>query len=136
MGAFEGIHASLLAGVLASIAHDDDRPASFAGRPQALISTLGQVRKVAHSLSAYEEPPLLRLDVAAIVDRWIAEPTLPWNELIRTTTMAEGDIYRLLARTMEYLSQLHGLRSTHPGLADIARAAMDLMRRDVLQELP
>ena len=136
MGAFEGINASLLAGVLASIAHDDDRPASFAGRQQALMSTLGQVRKVAHSLSAYEEPPLLRLDVAAIVDRWIAEPTLPWSELIRATTMAEGDIYRLLARTLEYLSQLHGLRSTHPGLADIARDAMDLMRRDVLQELP
>ena len=108
----------------------------FAGRQQALMSTLGQVRKVAHSLSAYEDPPLLRLDVAAIVDRWIAEPTLPWSELIRATTMAEGDIYRLLARTLEYLSQLHGLRSTHPGLADIARDAMDLMRRDVLQELP
>lgn len=136
MGAFEGISPSLLAGVLASIAHDDDRPAFFHGRHQALASTLGQVRKVAHSLSAYEEPPLLRLDVATIVDLWIAETTLPWSDLIRLTTMAEGDIYRLLARTLEYLSQLHGLRSTHPGLADTARDAMDRMRRDVLKELP
>ncbi len=136
MGAFEGISASLLAGVLASIAHDDDRPASFPGRHPALISTLGQVRKVAHSLSAYEDPPLLRWDIAAIADLWIDEPTLPWSEFIRSTTMAEGDIYRLLARTLEYLSQLHGLRSTHPGLADSARDAMDRIRRDVLQELP
>ena len=136
MGAFEGINASLLAGVLASIAHDDDRPASFPGRHPALASTLGQVRKVAHSLSAYEEPPLLRSDVAAIAERWIAEPPLPWSERIRSTTMAEGDIYRLLARTLEYLSQLHGLKATYPGLAHIARDAMDLMRRDVLQELP
>ncbi len=136
MGAFEGITASLLAGVLASIAHNDDRPASFPGRHPALASTLGQVRKVAHSLSMHEEPPLLRWDVAAIADRWIAEPTLPWNELIHSTTMAEGDVYRLLARTLEYLSQVHGLKSTHPGLAVVAREAMDLMRRDVLQELP
>lgn len=136
MGAFEGISPSLLAGVLASIAHDDDRPASFHGRHQALASTLGQVRKIAHSLSAYEEPPLLRLDVATIVDLWIAETTMPWSDLIRLTTMAEGDIYRLLARTLEYLSQLHGLRATHPGLADTARDAMDRMRRDVLKELP
>ena len=136
MGAFEGITASLLAGVLASSAHDDDRPASFPGRHPGLTSTLGQVRKIAHSLSAYEEPPLLRWDVAAIADRWIAEPALPWNELIRSTTMAEGDVYRLLARTLEYLSQVYGLKATHPGLAGVSRDAMDLMRRDVLQELP
>ena len=136
MGAFEGISPSLLAGVLASIAHDDDRPASFPGRHPALTSTLGQVRKIAHALSAHEEPPLLRWDVAAIAERWIAEPTLPWREFIYATTMAEGDIYRLLARTLEYLSQVHGLKSTHPGLAEVARDAMDLMRRDVLQELP
>lgn len=136
MGAFEGITASLLAGVLASIAHDDDRPTSFPGRHPALSSILGQVRKIAHSLSSYEEPPLLRWDVAAITDRWVAESTLPWNELIRSTTMAEGDVYRLLARTLEYLSQVYGLKATHPGLAGVARDAMDLMRRDVLQELP
>ena len=50
--------------------------------------------------------------------------------------MAEGDIYRLLARTLEYLSQLYSLKATHPGLADIADQAMEIMRRDVLEELP
>lgn len=136
MGALEGVTASLLTGVLAGISHDDDRPASFPGRHPALASTLGQVRKVARALSAYEEPPLLRSDIAAIAERWIAEPALPWNDLIRSTTMAEGDVYRLLARSLEYLSQIHGLKVTHPELAGVARDAMDLMRRDVLQELP
>lgn len=136
MGAFEGIDPALLAGVLASIAHDDDRPGAFPRRSAALASVLGQVRKVAHALSAHEDPPLLRSDIAAVTERWIAQPTLPWSDLIRSTTMAEGDIYRLLARTLEYLSQLRGLQATHPGLADIAEQAMDLMRRDVLEELP
>jgi ATP-dependent RNA helicase HelY len=50
--------------------------------------------------------------------------------------MAEGDIYRLLARTLEYLSQVHQLHATHPGLADTAAKAMKALRRGVLEELP
>ena len=50
--------------------------------------------------------------------------------------MAEGDVYRLLARTLEFLSQLNTLRHTHPGLADTAQQAMVAMRREVLEELP
>ncbi len=136
MGAFEGIEPSLLTGVMASIAHDDDRPVSFSRRNAALSSVLGQVRHVAQSLSVHEESPLLRSDIAAVAALWIANPTLPWKELIRSTAMAEGDVYRLLARSLEYLSQIHGLKATHPTLARVAVQAMDLMRRDVLQELP
>jgi superfamily II RNA helicase len=50
--------------------------------------------------------------------------------------MAEGDIYRLLARTLEFLSQLHTLKVTHPGLADTASRAIAALRRGVLEELP
>jgi superfamily II RNA helicase len=50
--------------------------------------------------------------------------------------MAEGDIYRLLARTLEFLSQLHTLKATHPSLADSAAKAIALIRRGVLEELP
>ncbi len=136
MGAFDGIEPSILTGVMAGIAHDDDRPVAFSRRNAPLASMLGQVRKVAHTLSAYEEPPLLRLDVATVAALWIADPALPWKDLIRSTAMAEGDVYRLLARSLEYLSQLHALRGTHPDLARVAGQAMDNMRRDVLQELP
>ena len=136
MGAFEGIEPSILTGVMAGIAHDDDRPVAFSRRNTSLASVLGRVRKVAHSLSDHEEPPLLRSDVAAVAALWIASPTLSWKELIRSTAMAEGDVYRLLARSLEYLSQIYGLKATHPALSHVADQAMDLMRRDVLQELP
>jgi len=91
---------------------------------------------VADSLSPYEPPPLLRSDVAALVESWIGTPQLSWASLVRSTSMAEGDVYRLLARTLEFLSQIYGLKITHPGLADIAHSAMVTMRREVLQELP
>ncbi len=136
MGAFDRIEPSFLTGVLAGIAHDDDRPVAFRRRNPSLASVLGQVRKVADSLAAHEAPPLLRLDVASVTELWIANSAMPWKDLIHSTAMAEGDVYRLLARTLEYLSQIHGLKARHPELARIADQAMDLMRRDVLQELP
>ena len=136
MDAFTGTEPAILTGVLASISHDDDRPGAFPRRSSALGNVLRKVQTVAHSLEAYEDSPLLRSDVASIAEMWVAEPHLPWSQLIRMTTMAEGDIYRLLARTLEYLSQLYSLKATHPGLANIADQAMETMRRDVLEELP
>jgi ATP-dependent RNA helicase HelY len=97
---------------------------------------LGQVRQLAQSLAPYEDPPLLRADIAALVERWIGDPTVTWIGLCKLTTMAEGDIYRLLARTLEYLSQVHQLHGTHPGLADTAAKAIKALRRGVLEELP
>ncbi len=136
MEAFAGGTPDLLAGVMASICHDDDRPGSFVRISPGLASMLTQVRAVAESLSAYESPPLLRSDVAGLAERWIGNPQLSWASLVRSTSMAEGDVYRLLARTLEFLSQLYGLKQTHPGLADIAHGAMKAMRREVLEELP
>jgi superfamily II RNA helicase len=134
--AFAGADPALLTGVLASIAHDDDRPGAFPRISTGLSSLLGQVRKLAETLSPYEDPPLLRADVAALTERWIADPTLTWIGLCKLTTMAEGDIYRLLARTLEFLSQIHTLHATHPSLADSASKAITLIRRGVLEELP
>ncbi len=136
MEAFSGIAPDLLAGVMASIAHDDDRPSSYMRLTPGLSSMLVQVRTVANSLSAYEPAPLLRSDVAAIVERWIGQTELSWASLVRSTSMAEGDVYRLLARTLEFLSQIYGLKATHPSLADTAHQAMVNMRREVLAELP
>ena len=134
--AFSGMAPELLAGVMASIAHDDDRPSSYMRLTQGLASMLAQVRRVGESLSAYETAPLLRSDVAALAERWIGYTELRWASLVHSTSMAEGDVYRLLARTLEFLSQIYGLKVTHPGLADTAHRAMVNIRREVLAELP
>ncbi len=136
MDAFSGAAPELLAGVMASISHDDDRPGSYRRLPPSLFSMLTQVRKIADSLSPYEIQPLLRSDVASLAEQWVANPQLGWASLVRSTSMAEGDVYRLLARTLEFLSQVHGLKMTHPGLAETAHRAMVAMRREVLEELP
>ena len=134
--AFVGADPQVLAGIMASIAHDDDRPCAFPRAGNGLTSLLWQVRRLAESLAPHEDPPLLRADVAGVPERWVADPHLTWIGLARTTTMAEGDIFRLMSRTIEYLSQLHLLKATHPTLAEAAANAIKLMRRGVLEELP
>ena len=134
--AFTGAEPQILAAVMASLAHDDDRPGIFPRISPGLASLLGQVRQLAEVLTPHESPPLLRADVAALTERWVGDHTLTWIGLCRLTTMAEGDIYRLLARTLEYLSQVMQLSATHPGLADTASKAIDSLRRGVLEELP
>lgn len=134
--AFTGVEPSVLAAIMASIAHDDDRPGSFPRMSPGLASVMWQVRKLAESLAPHEDPPLLRADVAALTERWVGDSSLTWLGLCRMTTMAEGDIYRLLARTLEFLSQLTALKATHPGLADTANQAIKSLRRGVLEELP
>ncbi|HHZ83480.1 MAG TPA: hypothetical protein EYN18_01215 [Nitrospirales bacterium] len=131
-----GMDPPVLAGVMASIAFDDDRPAVFPRISQALAGRLTHVRQLARSLEAYEEPPLLRADVAALPERWIGDPTMRWADLCKGTSMAEGDIYRLLARNLEYLSQIRFLSATHPLLAATATQAIQIMQREVLEELP
>tara|TARA_B100000315_G_scaffold255382_1_gene298589 strand:- start:271 stop:2136 length:1866 start_codon:yes stop_codon:yes gene_type:complete len=126
----------ILAGVMASIAFDDDRPVAFPRISQELAGRFIHVRRLARSLEGYEEAPLLRADVAALPERWIGDPTMTWAELCRTTSMAEGDIYRLLARNIEYLSQIRFLSATHPALAGAATQAIQTMQREVLEELP
>jgi len=136
MEAFVGIEPALLTGILACIAHDDDRPGPHLRVSSGLGTMLHQVRRVADTLAPYEDPPLLRSDVATLAERWVATPDVSWANFIRMTNMAEGDVYRLLARTLEFLSQIKTLRSTHPDLADIAKEASTTMQREVLKELP
>mgnify|MGYP002140230461 CR=1 FL=1 len=78
----------------------------------------------------------MRADVAALTERWVSDQTLTWIGLARLTTMAEGDMFRLFARTIEFLSQLKTLKATHPSLAESADHAIAAMRRGVLEELP
>ncbi|MBK9998978.1 MAG: hypothetical protein IPO99_18025 [Nitrospira sp.] len=112
----------LLAAVMASIAHDDDRPGSFPRGSAGLVTLLFQVRKLAESLVPHEAPPMLRADVAALTERWVADQTLTWIGLARLTTMAEGDMFRLFARTIEFLS-IEDLKATHPLVGRIRRSS-------------
>ena len=134
--AFKDVAPPTLAGLMACIAYENDRPDSFPRITAALASLVAATRRMADALAPYDDPPLLRADVGGLAERWVSETTVTWAQLCRSTSMAEGDIYRLLSRTLEYLSQVHSLQATHPDLATVAAEALSRIRRGVLEELP
>jgi ATP-dependent RNA helicase HelY len=134
--AFAEVAPPVLAGMMACIAYENDRPASFPRISPALAGLVSVARRMAERLAAHDDPPLLRADVGGLAERWVGDRTMTWAQLCRSTSTAEGDVFRLLSRTLEYLSQLHSLRTTHPDLSRVAGDAMDHIRRGVLEELP
>jgi len=134
--AFKDVTPATLAGLMACMAYENDRPDSFPRITGALASLVATARRMAEALAPYDDPPLLRADVGGLAERWVGDTTVTWAQLCRTTSMAEGDIYRLLSRTLEYLSQVHSLQATHPDLATVAAEALSRIRRGVLEELP
>ncbi len=134
--ALSGVTSAVLAGIMACIAYENDRPASFPRITPALAGLMASVRRMAEGLANYDDPPLLRADVGGLAERWVGDATTTWPQLCRATSTAEGDVYRLLSRTLEYLSQIQSLRDSHPELSRVAADAMDRIRRGVLEELP
>ena len=134
--AFKDVTPATLAGLMACIAYENDRPDSFPRITGALASLVATARRMAEALATYDDPPLLRADVGGLAERWVGDTTVTWAQLCHTTSMAEGDIYRLLSRTLEYLSQVHSLQATHPDLATVAAEALSRIRRGALEELP
>src|SRR3989475_2707744 len=114
---------------MACPADDNDRPASFPRITAALANLVATARRMAEALAPYDDPPLLRADVGGLGERWVGDTTVTWAQVCRTTSMAEGDIYRLLSRTPEYLSQVHSLQATHPDLAPVAAGSPSRLPR-------
>lgn len=55
---------------------------------------------------------------------------LPWNSLMESIPIGEGDMASLIVRTADHLRQVSNLKETHPDLAGAAREAMGLMLRE------
>ena len=85
---------AMLAAVMSSIAHDDDRPGAFPRISSDWVHCWGRCESWLRACRRMKIPRSLRADIAALTERWIGDPTLTWIGLCRLTTMAEGDIYR------------------------------------------
>ncbi|MBN2418626.1 MAG: hypothetical protein JXL81_04525, partial [Deltaproteobacteria bacterium] len=55
---------------------------------------------------------------------------ISWETLLKCIPVGEGDMASLIVRTADHLRQVLNLRETHPGLAETARKAIDLILRE------
>jgi superfamily II RNA helicase len=72
-------------------------------------------------------PLWLETELLGLVEQWALG--MGWEELCRQTSLDEGDIVRLLRRTIDLLWQIPQVPHLSPRLKDTARQAVVLMKR-------
>jgi len=74
------------------------------------------------------EVPLVQFWPAAAMYAWAGG--MGWEDIIRLTSVDEGDLAMLVFRTADNLRQIMALEGTHPQLANKARKAVQLVLRE------
>lgn len=78
-------------------------------------------------------PVWLELPMVALVEQWALGVT--WTELCNNTSLDEGDVVRLLRRTLDFLSQIPYVPHVSEALRQNARRAMYLIDRFPVNEM-
>jgi superfamily II RNA helicase len=78
-------------------------------------------------------PVWLERDLVALVEQWALG--VEWSELYAHTSLDEGDIVRILRRTLDFLSQIPHVPHLSSSLRDNARRAMGLIDRFPVNEM-
>ncbi len=72
------------------------------------------------------------LDFSGIIEQWALEAN--WSDLCDNTSFDEGDLVRMLRRTVDFLSQIPHVPDLPEVLQDNARRALMLMKRFPVQD--
>ena len=78
-------------------------------------------------------PIWLEFELIALVEQWALG--MPWVELCNNTTLDEGDVVRILRRTLDLLSQIPHVPHLPDGLKRNAHRAMQLIDRFPVNEV-
>nr|WP_199303409.1 DEAD/DEAH box helicase [Oscillatoria sp. FACHB-1406] len=138
-GEMEVLEPAQLAAAIASLISETPRNDTWCDyRPsEAVVQVLGQLRKIRHRLNQVQHhnnvafPVWLEQETIGLVERWaLGEEESPdWNALCDKTSLDDGDVVRMLRRTVDVLLQIPQI----PGISDTlfrkARIAASQMRR-------
>ncbi|NIQ39038.1 MAG: DEAD/DEAH box helicase [Proteobacteria bacterium] len=136
-GLFDGVEAATLASLIAPFVVDKTRPVEVQddGREE-LDGLKRRLTEMTYGLDPLQRLKRHRGFETLEIQFWPAASLLlwangmAWNELIRTTSVEEGDMAMLITRTADHLRQLLDLDKTHPKLAGRAREALPLILRE------
>jgi ATP-dependent RNA helicase HelY len=130
----------LLAAVIAPFVYDGDQDIKMTGR---IISH--KLTKAYHRVVSTLQPLSKRMQAAgfAVTPLYLWTSSLiydwarggDWDEMIRETGVADGDMAMLILRTADNLRQITSLKDTHPEMAALAfRARESILREPVIFE--
>lgn len=135
-GVFPESDPALLAAIIATFVNeresdDNDVDRTFSSKQLTKIfyRTQKKLKPFAERMlkSGFETHPLY-LQPAVTVYAWAYG--IPWEKVLTTTDLAEGDLARLIFRTADNLRHIGNLHDTFPKAATAAREAIDLIMKE------
>ncbi len=130
-----------LAGVCAALVSEPTRPDAYCslGMSPATESALEGLRSLRRRLWQEQRrydidiPINLEFEFVGLVEQWALG--MEWRELIRQTSLDEGDIVRLCRRVLDLLNQLPYITGINPDIQHTARKAAQMIDRFPVRDL-
>lgn len=136
-GFFEELSEEIMAGIIAIFVNDKFRDVdinpdmSWQKRP--LLSQYYRMKDMVAGLLQLKEEhgfPVPQIQFWPAVALYVWAGGASWDEVLRLTSIDEGDLAMLVFRTADNLRQIASLHATHPALADKARRIIDRLLRE------
>jgi superfamily II RNA helicase len=129
-----------LAAVICALVSESPRPDTWTNYEPAdeVVMTLSALRGTRRQLFQIQRrfqvalPVWMDYELVGIVEHWALE--LSWTELCSNTSLDEGDIVRMLRRTVDLLSQIPYVPHASDALQANARRAIQLIDRFPINE--
>ena len=140
-GGFEDLAPHHLAAACAALVSENNRPDSWTRYPispsvQTILESLKPLRR--HLIQAQHRedvmmPVWLETELVGLIEQWALGTG--WTDLCANTSLDEGDIVRLLRRTVDVLSQIPNVSYLGTELRNNARRASQLIDRFPINEM-
>ncbi len=136
-GILNDLTPELLCGIIAPFVNDKFRDLeiddSIAWDRASLAAAFARMRRALEHLLALKKKygfdvPIIQFWPAAALYAWACGKA--WDDVLRLTSVDEGDMAMLVFRTADNLRQIISLEGTHPVLAEKAREALQLILRE------
>jgi superfamily II RNA helicase len=139
-GYLDGLDPHHLAAVICALVSETPRSDSWTNYEPAdeVVMTLSALRNTRRQLFQIQRryqvalPVWMEYELVGIVEHWALE--LTWTELCSNTNLDEGDIVRMLRRTVDLLSQIPYVPHASDALQANARRAIQLIDRFPINE--
>ncbi len=140
-GALDELEPAAFASACAALVTEVSRPDSWTHFDPApeVEDALGKLRGIRRRLFQLQRryeimfPVWLEYDLVGIVEQWAKG--IDWLDLCSHVSLDEGDIVRILRRTLDFLSQVPHAPHLSPQIKSTARAAIALLDRFPVNEI-
>ncbi len=140
-GAVDGLSPSGLAAVATALIGEELRPSAFVkvqpmGRTMQAIQQLVKLAReirIVQNRHRVDQNTRIHMDCSGLTQLWAEEAD--WEEVMSLTNLDEGDVVRVLRRTVDLLEQIYHAPMLDENIRFLARDAIQAMDREPVREV-